>query len=551
MSLTYVTAFLKIYKTDVVIGRSLSYRLDAAEHLLTSNIPLVIFVSSCYLDTVKALSKGRTGVIFHTIELEELETYALLKPFQEKLPAHRNHEKDTFEYITLMNAKAEFVNRVIEMNPFGTTQFAWADFCLFHIFQNPFLNQQRLELLSNAVLKPEYPLIIPGCWHHKQSVSQQNVHWRFCGGFFMGTKEACIQFYDLHKKYLPIAFDGCAWEVNYWAYMEQKVPLMSWYRGDHNDCMIDVPDEMFTVKPEKPFKQLSHFAIRSGAYTYPLIEGYIPTSSSYLEISGQQLLNVRHVNYSLTPQGAYIINDPQGFLKTENLILQLKNYEEVERAVAITNRVDYPTMSLNIQGLEDIRLYEFEQQVKFIATQRQWSPSHQNRMAIGTVAMDRGTFEKVQVIDPPAPTSCEKNWIPLIREGTEQFIYQWYPYQIGVVKGGKLEIVRSFEMPRAFQKVRGSTLFTEVEEGLLGLVHYSEERSPRNYYHMLMLLSKETLCPVAMSQPFVFGRIGIEFCIGMAVRGTDLQFWYSQHDRDPAWLVVPRTELLLRPIFKS
>jgi hypothetical protein len=254
------------------------------------------------------------------------------------------------------------------------------------------------------------------------------------------------------------------------------------------------------------------------------------------------------VNYCLTPQGAYIINDPQGFLKTENLILHLKGYEEIERVVAITNRVDYPTMSLNIQGLEDIRLYEFEQQVKFIATQRQWSPSHQNRMAIGTVAMDRGTFEKVQVIDPPAPTSCEKNWIPLIREGTEQFIYQWYPYQIGVVKGGKLEIVRSFEMPRAFQKVRGSTLFTEVEEGLLGLVHYSEERSPRNYYHMLMLLSKETLCPVAMSQPFVFGRIGIEFCIGMAVRGTDLQFWYSQHDRDPAWLVVPRTELPLHSI---
>jgi len=163
MSLTYVTAFLKIYNTDVVIGRTLAYRLDAAESLLTSNVPLVIFVSSCYLEIVKALCKGRTGVIFYTVEMEELETYALLKSFQEKIPAHRNHEKDTFEYITLMNAKAELVSRVAQENPFGTPQFAWADFCLFHIFQNTFVNQRKLELLCNATLKPEHSLVIPGC----------------------------------------------------------------------------------------------------------------------------------------------------------------------------------------------------------------------------------------------------------------------------------------------------------------------------------------------------------------------------------------------------
>jgi hypothetical protein len=34
----------------------------------------------------------------------------------------------------------------------------------------------------------------------------------------------------------------------------------------------------------------------------------------------------------------------------------------------------------------------------------------------------------------------------------------------------------------------------------------------------------------------------------MAVRGSEFQFWYSQHDRDPVWLVVPRNELTMRPI---
>ena len=548
MSLTYVTAFLKIYKTDVVIGRTLANRLDYANPLLTSIVPLVIFVSPCYLEAVKAICKGRTGVIFHTVEMEELETYGLLKPFQEKIPAHRNHEKDTFEYITLMNAKAELVSRVAQENPFGTPQFAWADFCLFHIFQNTFVNQRKLELLCNATLKSEHSLVIPGCWDKQMTVSQNNIHWRFCGGFYMGTQAACIRFYDLHKAYLPIAFDGCTWEVNYWAFIEMRQSPMSWFKADHNDSMIDVPATMFSVAPESPVKWLTQSAIRSGAYPYPSLETYLPTSSSFLEFGGQQLLNVRYVNYTQTPQGAYIINDANGHLKTQNGILRLKGYEEMERALPMTAVVNYPTMCLNIQGLEDIRLYEFGQQIKFIATQRQWSPSQQNRMAIGTVVLDRGTYEDVQILEPPTPTGCEKNWIPLIRDGVEHFIYQWYPYQIGLVKEGKLEIVQTVEMPRAFHKVRGSTLFTEVEEGLLGVVHYSEERSPRHYYHMLVLLNKETFCPVARSQPFVFGRIGIEFCIGMAVRGADLQFWYSQHDRDPVWLVVPRTELSLHSI---
>jgi hypothetical protein len=138
-----------------------------------------------------------------------------------------------------------------------------------------------------------------------------------------------------------------------------------------------------------------------------------------------------------------------------------------------------------------------------------------------------------------------------VHNGLEHFIYQWYPYQNGMVKEGKLEIVQSVEMPRAFQKIRGSTLFTEVEEGLLGVVHYSEERSPRNYYHMLVLLNKETFRPIAMSAPFVFGRIGIEFCIGMLeTRGVDgtggcYHFWVSQYDREPRKVTVATADLPL------
>lgn len=549
MSLTYVTAFLHIYKGEKpVLGRTLTDRLAYALPLLHSKIPLVLFISPCYLEAVQALCPSSSQIQFQICELADTETYRLLEPFQTNIPVHRNHEKDTFEFLALMNAKAEFVSKVAEQNPFGTAHFAWVDFSIFHVLKNPLVSQKRLEQLCSSTLAQS--LVIPGCWDTRPGVSKDNVHWRFCGGFYMGTQAAVKQFYEFHKVYLPKAFEGCTWEVNYWAVIERAEPTfpIGWYKADHNDSILEVPESLFLQSPEPPVLWLTKKATRSGRYDYPSLPGYQPTSSSFLEFQGQQFLNVRYVNYTQTPEGMYIINDPRNFLRTENRLCVLENYETVVQSSFLKIVTDLPVTGESIQGLEDVRLYESEGQLKFIATQQQYSATRQSRMTIGTVDVLESLLTDLAVLDPPHPTNCEKNWIPIQKDGQDLFIYQWHPFQIGKVTEGRLEIVQTVETPSSFQKVRGSTTFHEVAEGLIGLVHWSEERHPRHYYHMLVLLDKETLEPIERSGPFVFGRIGIEFCIGMAVRGCEFQFWYSQHDRDPVWLLVPRSELPMRPI---
>jgi hypothetical protein len=229
-----------------------------------------------------------------------------------------------------MNAKAEFLNLVADSNPFQTEQFAWIDFCIFHVLHNAPVSQRKLEQLCNARLKEDHRLAIPGCWEGRGGAHQDSIHWRFCGGFYMGTKAACQEFFAYHKTYLPSAYDGVTWEVNYWATIEAKEPEspVRWYRADHNDSILDIPSEFFDVKPEPPVKWLTHTALRTGTYPYPSLESYVPTSSSFLEFQGKQLLNVRYVNYIQTPEGLYIIHDPNHSLKTENFMLQLNNFEE-------------------------------------------------------------------------------------------------------------------------------------------------------------------------------------------------------------------------------
>lgn len=195
-----------------------------------------------------------------------------------------------------------------------------------------------------------------------------------------------------------------------------------------------------------------------------------------------------------------------------------------------------PLVRTDINGLEDIRLYSEKGQLKFIATQCQWTPV--SRMVIGDCSGT--TYTNIQVLEPPSWTGCEKNWIPL---GKNEFIYQWHPLQIGTIESetNRLKIVQEWPTPSIFQNVRGSTIFHLFgSEELIGVVHSSVEGSPRHYYHRLVVLDAVTYKPLRYTPPFVFGRVGIEFCLGMTLEDGDRgRFWYSQHDRDPIWVSVP------------
>jgi len=518
MSLTYVTAMLKIYDIEYNEkrnGKNLTDRLRHFQSLVETGVQLVVYVSAIYKDDVERVCKGFPVKIV-VVELSDTWTYKEVVKWKETIPVHRNEAKDTFEFLTLMMAKAEFLHRTVESNPFGSEQFAWADFNVFHVLFNGFTSQEVLRGLCDVKLKEEHSFVVPGCWEKGRGLDRNNIHWRFCGGFFMGTAQGIRTFFDLHKQHLATAFDGMTWEVNFWAWLEREGNWKpTWYKAGHDASLITVPAEFFETVPATVQWLTKAEGAKSGTYTYPFLENAHATSSSFLN----NTLCVRYVNYILTPPGLYIIHDAQGHLRTWNMLFELSEDRRslIESGRQMNLVTAMPISGMAIQGIEDVRLYEFEGMMKCIGTQRQWSPTQQNRMMICDVS--GSSFENAVVVEPPVPTGCEKNWIPVVHEGREHFIYQWFPFQVGVLENGQLRITIEHEMPNLFGKVRGSTVFLEEGSTLIGLVHYSEDRSPRHYYHMLVELDKATLRPLRRSRPFVFGRIGVEFCIGMAKEG--------------------------------
>ena len=502
-----------------------------------------------------------------------------------QLPVNRNTEKDTRDFIASGYYKYDLLKHAVQHADTDVTHFMWTDMDLPKLFRDKDGVKEYLQWFAGLQLAPTF-LTFPGCWSKLEQEKERvvdSVHWRFCGGFFIGDKDSVLQFCETVgegvRRFIE-KFDTLVWDFNLWAWLESDFSRISddaekvwpdhwtWYRGDHNDSILYTSADIYT-------RTLTLASIVE--YPYPAIDTYYPTSAAYLSYEGKHWLNTRYVNYWIYPSGCYHFNNGQRLIENKNMLSELdgetlmpSSYREIEETI------DLPVKEGDIlsKGLEDIRLYAHGGGVKYIAATVGYSPSGKCRMVMGDYDVDGAAIRTSQLVQPPNDTWAEKNWIPIIRtnklllgDGTiinqeeELFIYKWSPLEIGRVekrdvpgKDGEdgltdkeemaLTIVHSYPMSMPlFSKIRGSTIFQEVEDGLLGIVHYSEEHAPRHYYHMLVLLEKDSFMLKRYSETFCFQKLGVEFCIGMLVRETDYVFWISRHDRDPAMVTVEKDEI--------
>jgi hypothetical protein len=290
-------------------------------------------------------------------------------------------------------------------------------------------------------------------------------------------------------------------------------------------------------------------------YIYPEIEHYFPSSGSVTEWNGKRVYNIRYVNYRYKSDG-HCETRSDDKTCTTNRMTYLTN-ELTVYDNSLFYKVEEDTMGLpkpdpkeQFQGVEDIRLYRHQGQLKFIATTVNYSGCATNRMIYGVYDIqhiENGIhnstvcLRNVQVMHSPFPTHKEKNWIPLesiTEPNMEYFIYSWNPFRMGVMNDGALKITHQYNniLPPYFQ-VRGSSNIVYDEGEYITLVHISAEKTlPKQYFHMLVWLDGTTYKPKKFSKLFYFDKYGPEFCLSMEVTNEHYIFWISRFDRDPATL---------------
>ena len=567
---TFVTAFFKIYDDPPLKIRTLDWRMVHFEQLAKTGIQLVIYTCDEYINLLEPfLTKYSNLRIGKIMKFSETQTWKMIESAELErtieLPEKRSVTKDTKEYISLMNAKTEFIHYAIEDNPWNSDYFAWIDFNIFHIFKenDSKYADQIIRTMSLREYQQDDFLVVPGCWDYNWTNEwsiPNEVCWRFCGGFFFGTTKCLLDFHATYLDKFPEflrKFGVLSWEVNVWSWMElcgYFRPI--WYNADHNSRILEFTADICS-------RSLKY--MKSVRYAYPhLGDGFVPTTTSYFydSIGAREIINTRFVNYIILPNGCYHINNENGYLYTRNMISFLENgcdsplnFTEVKEDDE-NGLVNYGG---NIYGLEDIRMYRLsgENTVRFIASNRNHIPNFKIRIISGIYDVDGNMCRNLRILHPPTDTYCEKNWIPLSMGtnalisplhdheswhelGHEYFIYRWMPFEIGCLdKTNQLRIVTQYKhFTPYWRNVRGSSCLEETEEGYLCVVHFSEEKHPRHYFHMLVLLEKGTYKPLKYSRFFYFHNKSIEFCTGFCKKGDIYCFWISNFDRDPEYLEV-------------
>ena len=505
-----------------------------------------------------------------------------------QLPSSRNSEKDTLEHMWNIHSKTYCLEKALEIYPHNPFSFLWIDYDISDICKRPvqtFLYELSVKPHLNFPLTDQ--MIIPGCWSkissdifpvegegeeakEKQVSFLNNICWRFCGNVLWGNPLAIRKFKGLYDKYFRGFLRNnsiLTWEVNFWAYLEtldEWKPI--WYHADHNDSLFHIYGEIICSKLGDLYLEDDNTVTNAATLSkidYPAIFGkhYNPMSASYLFIpfsndksKGKHYLNTRFINYRVMDNGYYWWPDEEGrTIRNKNIFSELS--EEDFNAVCYremreTEIPNYKMGGLS-EGIEDIRLFYDRGSVRFIGSTFSHSPNEKVQMITGKYDISAGELTDTFVVEAPNDTWCEKNWIPISsgEEGDPYFIYKWCPLEIGRIVSSKLEIqIRHETSHLIFRNIRGSSCFIkdiiEGTEGLVGVVHYSEDRCPtRHYFHRLVLLDKKDFKPIKYTDAFYFCNLTIEFCIGFLKKEEKYMFWISQMDRDPMRIVIEKDKV--------
>jgi hypothetical protein len=255
-NVSIVTCFVNIYEKEPYQHKTSEWRMEQFRYIAATGLKICLYgcdKTTPYLQEL--VDQYPQNVKFMTLPFSFRQTPIYQMCYGEGLtfPERRNPDKDTTEYMALMNAKVEFVYDAVIKNPWNSKVFAWMDFSMAYIFGNKEATIAKMvDLLTRRNFIDRF-IAFPGCW---QPIPPNNVgaiinsiHWRFCGTFFIGDSESMIRLYHLYRKHFPLFLKEhkkIVWEVNFWAWLEANTDLQPvWYASDHNDRMINLPENIF------------------------------------------------------------------------------------------------------------------------------------------------------------------------------------------------------------------------------------------------------------------------------------------------------------------
>jgi len=257
---------------------------------------------------------------------------------------------------------------------------------------------------------------------------------------------------------------------------------------------------------------------------------------------------VRTVNYRIAAGGAYVTPAGDGVIRTRNFLLNLDDDLRTTKVVEMVDRAEIARTTFPIHGFEDARLFWWKGRWWATATVCDLTPEGRREIALLHLDEDRAIV-RAEPLRGSWSVHAQKNWMPIVDHDRDvvKLIYATHPTTIfDLVDADDRDVPRLswhvadrhavgcptdvVDGPFAHGRLRGGSQAVRVDDGWIFVVHdVAFPGSGRIYLHRFALLDDQ-LELVALSDPFYFEQLNIEFCAGLATMGGELVASYAVND---------------------
>ncbi len=294
---------------------------------------------------------------------------------------------------------------------------------------------------------------------------------------------------------------------------------------------------------------------------------YNPMNPSIQKTSSGYDLICRTVNYiQIGAQHFKSLDllDPASRFKTRNFLVQYdRDFHLLSQKEIIETLPRKKVFPRNVEGLEDCRLFAFQNSNWFTCTTVDINPIGHPQVSLCKLSDDRFSstiqVEKFIPLMGPHPGRCEKNWLPFVKDDHLFVIYSYDPFTIYKLNLEKkradipqLLLYKRYVPKYDFSRFSGSASPIDFKNGYLFLTHETVyDSQQRNYMHRFVYMDRDFNIK-QISKPFIFLHKGIEYCCGMTIdhSGSRLILSIGIEDREAYLCTVDLNiiESMLEPL---
>jgi len=255
------------------------------------------------------------------------------------------------------------------------------------------------------------------------------------------------------------------------------------------------------------------------------------------------LMNIRYVNYYITPNGNY--------LNCDKHIITINKYVELDHDLNVNSKTE-KLLEIKFEdrrylGVEDVRIFNDIESEELIFIGTGYHKTNNIGIVSGLYDLSKCNLEPNEIVPTFNNSSCEKNWVFVDFNNSTHVIYSWFPLKICKInnKTNELYLIDANFMPKIFKRVRGSTCGfkyynkkLEITE-LWFVTHIVSYENPRHYYHLIAVFDSSMIL-LRYSDLFNFEGDPIEYCLSIIVEDDRVLMNYSTWDRTTRIMVYDK-----------